>query len=327
MSRMSPEAHASLFRSPKSSEAGAVTDRVANGLPVPSRATPLKLRNLTDEQILGRMRHDGIPHAPLATALADRAPGKRTRLVDKLIGRPGFGDKWSYFYLDLVHANGKMQRGVELFHRMLKDSLAADRPYDDFVRSLIASPAKSNYLVPAVHLIVREHVEGKTGIAPENGEDFAKINQTYTHDEVSILFGKISLGIDLSCIGCHNRAGYVESTQYSWDDREPTAKDARFGSQNPDIVSGNRNRHDFGLCGMIENVWEWTADGYAQKYCEMSPGRNSPGLPDGKYRVLRGGSWFDQAGSLMFLTCSYRSWARPNERSETIGFRCARSAR
>ena len=53
-------------------------------------------------------------------------------------------------------------------------------------------------------------MEGKTGLAPDNGDDFDKINQTDTHDEVSILFGKIFLGINLSCIGCHNGAGHLE---------------------------------------------------------------------------------------------------------------------
>jgi hypothetical protein len=56
-------------------------------------------------------------------------------------------------------------------------------------------------------------VEGKTGLAPDNGDDFDKINQTDTHDEVSILFGKIFLGINLSCIGCHNGAGHLEKGQ------------------------------------------------------------------------------------------------------------------
>src|SRR6185503_7161752 len=56
----------------------------------------------------------------------------------------------------------------------------------------------------------REHVEGKTGLAPDNGDDFDKINQTDTHDEVWILFGKIFMGINLSCIGCHNGGGHLE---------------------------------------------------------------------------------------------------------------------
>ena len=120
--------------------------------------------------------------------------------------------------------------------------------------------------------------------------------------------------------------GGGERQKYPWGNREPTAKDAQFGAQNPDAVCGTRNRNSFGLCDMIGNVWEWTADWYEQKYYEIAPDRNPPGPSEGKYRVLRGGSWFDQAGTLMFLTCSYRSWARPNERSETIGFRCAKSA-
>jgi hypothetical protein len=234
MSKMPPEAHAPLFQAPKTVDAGALTDRLTAGLPAPAAGPSLTPRNFIDEQIFGKMQREGIPHAPLANDqeflrrvmldltgriptpaevrefLADNAADKRARLIDQLIGSPGFVDKWSYFYLDLVRANGKMQRGVELFHLMVKDSLAADRPYDDFARDLISSSAKSNYVVPAVNPIVREHVEGKTGLAPDNGDDFDKINQTDTHDEVSILFGKIFLGINLSCIGCHNGAGHLE---------------------------------------------------------------------------------------------------------------------
>jgi hypothetical protein len=73
-------------------------------------------------------------------------------------------------YMDLLRANGKMGRGVQLFHYMLKESLAADRPYDDFVRSLISGSAKSNLVVASVNPIVREHVEGKPGQV-ENGDD------------------------------------------------------------------------------------------------------------------------------------------------------------
>ena len=234
MSKMPPDAHAPLFQTPKAVEAGALTDRIAAGLPASAGGRRLTPKNFIDEQIFGKMQREGIPHAPLATDqefvrrvmldltgriptptevrefLADTKVDKRARLIDQLIGSPGFVDKWSYFYLDLVRANGKMQRGVELFHRMVKDSLAADRPYDDFARSLIASSAKSNYVVAAVNPIVREHVEGKTGIAPDSGDDFDKINQTDTHDEVSILFGKIFMGINLSCIGCHNGGGNLE---------------------------------------------------------------------------------------------------------------------
>jgi len=123
----------------------------------------------------------------------------------------------------------------------------------------------------------------------------------------------------------HACRGVSEGHMYSWGDTNPTAKDAVFGVQDPAAVCGDRNKNYFGLCDMIGNVWEWVSDWYAQKYYEISPDKNPQGPTEGKYRVLRGGSWFDQSGSLQFLSCSYRSWARPNERSGTIGFRCAKS--
>jgi hypothetical protein len=234
MSKMSAEAHAPLFKEPASRQAGAVTQRLTAGLPAVASAGRIGRKNFIDEYLFGKMERDGIPHAPLATDqeflrrvmldltgripspvearefLSDTSANKRERLIEKLIGSPGFVDKWAYFYMDLVRANGKMQRGVELFHRMVKDSLAADRPYDDFARSMIASSGKSNFVVASLNPIAREHVEGKTGLAPDHGDDFDKINQTDTHDEISILFGKMFLGINLSCIGCHNGGGHLE---------------------------------------------------------------------------------------------------------------------
>ena len=55
----------------------------------------------------------------------------------------------------------------------------------------------------------------------------------------------------------------------------------------------------------------------------VAPEKNPRGPGEGRYRVLRGGSWFDTPDT--FLTCSYRSWARQAERSPTIGFRCVKN--
>jgi hypothetical protein len=234
LSTMSPDEHAVLFRAPKANAAGAVTERITSGLPKPAaHAGKMPRRNFIDEHIFGRMEREGIPYAPISTDqeffrrvtldltgripspagtrefLADHSPDKRAKLIDQLIGSPGFVDKWAYFYMDLVRANGKMSRGVNLFHLMLKDSLAADRPYDDLARSMIAASAKSNYVVAAVNPIVREHVEGKPG-ENDDPDDLRKVHQMDTHDEVSILFGKVFLGINLSCIACHDGKSHLE---------------------------------------------------------------------------------------------------------------------
>jgi hypothetical protein len=233
-SNMSSDVHAPLFQGPKLLEAGAKTERLASGLPKAAiSGQQVPHRNFIDDHIFGKMERDGIPHAPPATDqeffrrvtldltgriptasdlldfLRDISADKRARLIDRLIGSPAFVDKWSYFYMDLLRANGKMGRGVQLFHYMLKESLAADRPYDDFVRSLISGSAKSNLVVASVNPIVREHVEGKPGQV-EHGDDLRKVHQFDTHDELTILYGKVFLGLNLSCISCHDGAHHLE---------------------------------------------------------------------------------------------------------------------
>jgi hypothetical protein len=147
--------------------------------------------------------------ADVRAFLADKTPDKRARLIDKLVASDAFVDKWSYFFMDMIRANGKMSRGIDLFHGMVKDSFAADRPYDDFVRGIIAASAKSNYVVSAANPIVREHVEGKPGEELDNVQ-LTKVHQLDTHDELAILFGKLFLGINLSCISCHDGKGHLE---------------------------------------------------------------------------------------------------------------------
>lgn len=230
---MPAAAHAPLFRA-KENQAGKLTERVTAELPrVAGISAPIAHRNWIDDEIFGKMQRDRVPHAPLATDLeflrrvkldltgriptavevreflADPSASKRERLIDQLVGSPEFVDKWAYFFMDILRANGKMGRGYQLFHYALKESLAADRPYDDWVRSLIASSAKSNYVVASANPIVREHVEGKPGEASD-GDDLSKVQQVDTHDELTILYGKVFLGVNLSCISCHNGGGHLE---------------------------------------------------------------------------------------------------------------------
>ena len=109
----------------------------------------------TDREFLRRVRLDLTGRIPTTTEirdfLADTSADKRARLIDKLIGSDEFVDKWSYFFMDVLRANGKMGRAHTLFHYVVKESLAADRPYDDLVRSIIAASGKSNYVVAAAN--------------------------------------------------------------------------------------------------------------------------------------------------------------------------------
>jgi hypothetical protein len=229
------EAHAPLFQPPQSKDAGALTERVAPSLPSSGRIAPdgrVPRRNYIDEFVFGKMEKDGIPHAPLASDYeflrrvsldltgripapeevraftADPDPAKRDKLIDKLLASDAYVDKWAYFFMDLFRANGKMGRGQNLFHYWMKENLRVDRPYDDAARSIIAASAKSNHVVAASNVMAREHVQGKP--QPDDGDDLGMVQQLDTDDELAVLYAKTFLGINLSCISCHDGKGHLE---------------------------------------------------------------------------------------------------------------------
>lgn len=115
--------------------------------------------------------------------------------------------------------------------------------------------------------------------------------------------------------------GSTQKAKFPWGEKAPSAKEARFGTFEGPQVVGKCAANEFGLFDMSGNVWEWTADWYDRQYYEKSPDENPKGPASGQYKVIRGGSWADVP---KYLTCAYRSWARPAERSPNIGFRCAK---
>lgn len=83
---------------------------------------------------------------------------------------------------------------------------------------------------------------------------------------------------------------------------------------------GSYEANPWGLHDISGNVREWTADWFDDNYYGKSPERNPKGHPSGQYRVLRGGSWSIDPGS---VRSAGRARRAPTSRSGTIGFRCA----
>ncbi len=226
------EAHAPLVqqRGP-GGDVSEITQRIA-GRTGSAAVKPATRRNFVDDHIFGKIERDGIPHAaPAGDAeflrrvqldlvgriptprevrefVADRAPDKRSNKIEELLSREAFSEKWAYFYMDLFRANGKMGRGRELFHYWLKENIRSDRPYDEWVRAIISSAGKSSNVLAASNVIAREHVQGKP--QPDDGHDMGMVHQLDTHDELTVLYGKAFLGINLSCISCHDGVNHLE---------------------------------------------------------------------------------------------------------------------
>jgi formylglycine-generating enzyme required for sulfatase activity len=90
-------------------------------------------------------------------------------------------------------------------------------------------------------------------------------------------------------------------------------------SNGPDPVA-TRKANAFGLYDMSGNVWEWVADSYHENYLG-APSDGSAWQKDGKLRLLRGGSWFNDPSS---VRAARRFREVPTFRSKFDGFRVVR---
>jgi formylglycine-generating enzyme required for sulfatase activity len=118
---------------------------------------------------------------------------------------------------------------------------------------------------------------------------------------------------------------------FPWGQKSPTPALAMFGQYHvheipivAPVDRGEEGRSPYGLHHMAGNAAEWVEDWFGIDYYATMPDRNPHGPANGRYKVVRGGSWKSAPALLRTAT---RSGASPDQRAATIGFRCARSAR
>ena len=85
----------------------------------------------------------------------------------------------------------------------------------------------------------------------------------------------------------------------------------------PSIV-GTYGANPFGICDQHGNALEWCGDWYNKGYYEQSEGEDPQGPSSGSSRVLRGGSWNNDATS---CRSANRSDYVPSDRYYNVGFR------
>lgn len=114
---------------------------------------------------------------------------------------------------------------------------------------------------------------------------------------------------------------------FPWGAAAPDTQRAMFGQHHVHEIpivaavdAPSDGESPYGLRHMAGNVAEWTNDWFGFDYYAYMPERNPPGPPSGRYKSLRGGSW---KSKLAMLRTATRNGAVPDQRSATIGFRCA----
>jgi hypothetical protein len=213
-------------------EAARLTDDVAAGLGGDPRGGPVPRRTFIDRLLFERMERDGVPHAAISSDeefvrrafldaiglpptpaearafLADTTADKRDRLIDALLARDEFTEQWAWFFGDLLRSSGESGPGSQAFHYWLKEQLAVDRPYDRFVHDLLTPSAKVHATLPSLALIGRNN-QLKSRMV-EGPDDYRIHNRLDAIDSLTVDVGRVFLGLNISCISCHNGARHLE---------------------------------------------------------------------------------------------------------------------
>jgi hypothetical protein len=141
----------------------------------------------SDEEFLRRVYYDtiGLPPTPeeVRAFLADTAENKRAKAIDALLERPEHAEFWALKWTDLFKLRFDLLRdkGTWGMYRWVRDSIAVNKPYDVFVKEIVAAEGSCS-----------EH-------APAN---FWRVFQNA--DDASEAVVQVFLGIRLMCAKCHD---------------------------------------------------------------------------------------------------------------------------
>jgi hypothetical protein len=121
----------------------------------------------TDEEFVRRVQLDltGLPPRvkDVRTFTLDTRESKlkRDELVDRLIGSPEFIDFWSNKWSDLLQVNPKFLGGdgAGVFRRWVRQSVASDMPYDEFVHTILTAEGSTFENPPASYFKILDKPE------------------------------------------------------------------------------------------------------------------------------------------------------------------------
>ena len=225
-------AHEGLRGDDKARDTARLTGAVARPVDPAAAARPVPRRNFIDTLIFDRLAKAGVPHAPLAgddefvrrvyldvtglppssadvrAFVADRATDKRDRLIDRLLASDEFAEQWAWHWGDLLRMSGEAGPGANAFHYWFKELLKVDRPYDRFVHDVLTPSSKVHATIPSLAVIGRSNQLKSRFV--ESVDDYRISNRLDHIDALTIDVSRVFLGLNTSCISCHDGEYHLE---------------------------------------------------------------------------------------------------------------------
>jgi hypothetical protein len=114
--------------------------------------------------------------------LADKRADRRSRLVNELLQRPEFADYWALKWADLLRVDRQAlgHKRAYAYYRWIRSSLAANKPYDQFVREILTADGP----------VAENGAANFYKVVPRPGEAASTLSQVF-------------LGVRIACAQCH----------------------------------------------------------------------------------------------------------------------------
>ncbi|MDE2125749.1 MAG: PSD1 domain-containing protein [Armatimonadetes bacterium] len=221
----------------------------------------------------------GLPPTPaeIAAFLKDRSPNAWSKVVDRLLASPHFGEKWAIRWLDLARyadSNGyekDLPRSMWPYRDWVINAYNKDMPFDQFVVKQIAGDMLPN---ATVNDRIASGFQRNTMLNQEGGVDPDEQRWLTNVDRVGTL-GTVFLGTTLMCAQCHDHKfdPFTQKDFYSmlafWN--HCTEPDLEILT--PDQKADR------------ERIGAWIMQASAAKAADAKPGGDAAALPKATMRL------------------------------------------
>ena len=177
-------------------------DFQANGITPAPRTTDWEFVRRVTLDLTGR-----IP-APdrVLSFVADTTADKRSKLVDELIAKPEFVDKWTMFFGDLFQnttvkastGTNRQAGGRNAFYAWIKDAISKNKPYNQVATELISAVGDDSFTTPTTNYLLGANVT----MGPS--QDIM--------DQMAANTFETFMGMThVNCLLCHNGRGHLDN--------------------------------------------------------------------------------------------------------------------